>query len=345
MAKNTRSSTEDVGKLHPRNPHKGRYDLELLSRHFPAIKEFIQLKGNGEQSLDFSDPAAVLALNQSLLACFYNVGLWQIPEGYLCPPIPGRADYIHYIADLLANSAGHVGSGLVPRGKKIQVLDIGTGANCIYPIIGSQTFGWKFVGTDVDPFSVKCAENITRSNACLRKNVKLLLQKNSELIFEGVIAPDELYDLTMCNPPFHSSMAEATASNQRKQDNLNKHRTRRTNADRGLLSSTGKTVQLKESRNFGGQKAELWCAGGEIAFLQKMAKESKVFAQQVCWFTSLVSKRENIQSLKKQLENLGAEHIEVLNMSQGQKTSRVLAWSFLTVKQQREWAIHRWSLD
>lgn len=343
MVKNTRLSAHNIGKLHPRNPHKGRYDLELLSRHFPDLKAFIQLKENGGQTLDFGDSAAVLALNQSLLAHFYNVSLWQIPFGYLCPPIPGRADYVHYIADLLAGVSADTSSGLVPRGRQIRVLDIGTGANCIYPIIGSQAYDWTFVGTDVDPVSVKCAQNIVRSNARLRKKIKLVWQKNSELIFEGVIAPDDLYDLTMCNPPFHSSMEEAIASNQRKQNNLNKHRARGTSSRLSRLVEVDNKPQSKGYRNFGGQKAELWCAGGEIAFLEKMVKESKLFAEQVCWFTTLVSKSENVQGLKNQLEKLGAARIEVLNMSQGQKVSRVLAWSFLAPQQQREWARHRWS--
>ncbi len=343
MVKNNPPSTNNITKLHPRNPHKGRYDLELLSNHSPDIKAFIQRKKNGENTIDFGNPAAVLALNQSLLAYYYDVSLWQIPEGYLCPPIPGRADYIHYIADLLADHDTHANSSHVPKGKKICVLDIGTGANCIYPIIGSQAYDWMFIGTDIDPVSVKCAQNIVRSNPCLRKNIKLLWQKNSESIFKGVVGPDDLYDLTMCNPPFHSSMEEAIASNQRKQSNLNKHRQRRTSSHLGPLSDPGNKRQSKDRRNFGGQKAELWCAGGEIAFLQKMVKESKLIADQVCWFTTLVSKRENVQGLKKQLEKLGAERIEVLNMSQGQKLSRALAWSFLTPKQQREWARHRWS--
>ncbi|MFT7130324.1 MAG: 23S rRNA (adenine1618-N6)-methyltransferase [Gammaproteobacteria bacterium] len=343
MVKHNHSSTGDIAKLHPRNPHKGRYDLALLSRHFPDIKQFIVLKEDGGETLDFGNPAAVLALNQSLLATFYNVSLWQIPAGYLCPPIPGRADYIHHIADLMADASAHAGSGLVPTGRQVSVLDIGTGANCIYPIVGSQAYGWTFVGTDIDPVSVKCAQNIARSNPSLRKNIKVLRQKNSDLIFEGVIGSGDLYDLTMCNPPFHSSMEEATASNQRKQNNLNKHRKQRAATHPGPFPGSQNRSPSKEHRNFGGQKNELWCAGGEIAFLQKMVKESQLFAEQVCWFTTLVSKSENVQPLKVQLEKLGVERIEVLNMSQGQKTSRVLVWSFLSRKQQREWARHRWS--
>jgi len=105
----------------------------------------------------------VRCLNQALLAQTYQIKHWMIPVGYLCPPIPGRADYIHYVADLLA------GAGKVPTGKQVGVLDIGTGANCIYPIIGSQSYGWKFLATDIDPVSVKTACLFVESNPCLSK--------------------------------------------------------------------------------------------------------------------------------------------------------------------------------
>ena len=305
-----------ASKLHPRNLHYGRYDLPLLSQHHPSLKLFITEKSNSELTINFSDPKAVMALNQALLSCYYNVKLWQIPPGYLCPPIPGRADYIHYLADLLACS----NRGDVPKGKNVRVLDIGCGANCIYPIIGSQSYGWKFVGSDIDEASVKCAQNIAQSNACLKKHLKFLYQPDETSIFKGIIGPDDIYDLTMCNPPFYASLEEAEENSLRKHKNLQKHR-----AKKGQVSDN------KVERNFGGQKAELWCPGGEIKFLQSMADESVMFAEQVTWFSSLVSKGENVEVFKKRLKKLGALKVEVINMSQGNKVSRFVAWSFLPV--------------
>ncbi|MGL6169427.1 MAG: 23S rRNA (adenine(1618)-N(6))-methyltransferase RlmF, partial [Fusobacteriaceae bacterium] len=223
---------------------------------------------------------------------------WNIPEGFLCPPIPGRADYIHYIADLLSENVN------------INVLDIGTGANCIYPIIGSQSYGWNYTASDIDPKSIENAEKIVNSNEKLKNKVKLKLQKDKNHIFTGIIDENDRFDLTMCNPPFHSSLEEALKANKRKVDNLNKG-----NKD------------IKKGLNFGGQKAELWCTGGERLFLKKMAKESALFAHQVTWFTSLVSNNENVKPTIKILEKLGAQ-CKVLEMSQGQKISRILAWTF-----------------
>ncbi len=303
-----KQNTPPPGLLHPRNPHQGRYDLAALTEVVPELASYLRLNPSGEQTIDFSDPAAVLCLNQALLAQTYKVKHWMIPTGYLCPPIPGRADTIHYAADLLAES----NSGEVPTGKGVRVLDIGTGANCIYPIIGSQSYGWKFVATDIDPVSVKTARLIVESNPCLNNLVQVVQQQDIGSIFKGIIRQDDHFELTVCNPPFHASLDEAQAGSKRKVRNLSK----------------GKAAKGPAKLNFGGQQAELWCPGGEVAFITKMIRESVDFATQVGWFSSLVSKGENLWILKKVLGQCGATQVREIQMAQGQKISRLLAWRF-----------------
>jgi 23S rRNA (adenine1618-N6)-methyltransferase len=287
------------GELHPNNPHKGKYDFEVLSKNIPQLKEYIRKNPRGEDKIDFSDNEAVILLNKALLKTFYNIDNWDIPKSFLVPPIPGRADYIHYIAELLEKK------------DNVKVLDIGTGANCIYPIIGSQSYGWNFLASDIDSKSIENAQKIIDANKNLKDKIILKLQKNRDNIFEGIIDKTDRFDLTMCNPPFHSSLEAAIKANERKVSNLNKG-----------------NKEIKKGFNFGGQKAELWCNGGELLFLKKMAKESVKFSSQVNWFTSLVSDKDNIKPLGKLLEKLGAKEVKVLEMSQGQKISRVLAWKF-----------------
>lgn len=317
-----------VSRLHPRNPHQGRYDLSALIRICPELRRYLKLNPKGEHTVDFASEEAVRLLNQALLTHHYQVAHWNIPKGYLCPPIPGRADYIHYAADLL-------------HGKKhnAKVLDIGTGANCIYPIIGSRSYGWKFVASDIDPVSIATAKLIVESNPVLKNKIKLVQQTNQQSIFKGVIGQNDVFDLTLCNPPFHASLAEANAGTQRKQKNLNKNKDNKSkNTAQALLADKS------NGRNFGGQKSELWCEGGEIAFLKRMISESKDFSGQVMWFTSLVSKNDNIKPLKKILNQTGAQQIKVINMSQGQKVSRLIAWSFLADEQLKEWNKQRLKL-
>ncbi|SHO61907.1 23S rRNA (adenine(1618)-N(6))-methyltransferase RlmF [Algoriphagus zhangzhouensis] len=304
--------------LHPRNLHQERYDLKKLSEAFPELSDFVFTNEYGNETLDFSNPKAVISLNKALLLAFYQIEFWEIPDGFLCPPVPGRADYIHYSADLLAEK----NKGKVPTGNKVEILDIGTGANLIYPILGSSIYKWNFTGAEMDLVSIQNAQNILSKNSRLSQNLELRKQSNPNHIFEGIIQSDDFFDLTVCNPPFHESEAEAQKGTQRKLKNLN----------------------LKKSElNFGGQSGELWCEGGERQFLSNMIQESQKFNHQVFWFTSLLSKESNLKPLKSLLNKAGIVESKVISMSQGNKKSRLLAWTYLSPKQQENWRKFRWA--
>jgi len=294
-------------ELHPRNLHRSRYDFPQLIQSYPQLERFVFTNPYGDLSVDFADPAAVKTLNAALLKHFYQIAHWDIPENYLCPPIPGRADYIHYLADLLAEGNNKI----IPTGNKIKVLDIGVGANCIYPIIGHQVYGWQFVGSDVDKRAVSSAENIAAINPSLKNDLSFRLQHSPAHIFRGILKPGEVFDLTMCNPPFHASAEEARMGSQRKVRNLGKRK--------------GKEVVL----NFGGQHAELWCNGGELEFIRKMVRESAEIGTQCKWFTTLVSKSAHLSMIYDAIERTGALAVKTVEMSQGQKVSRFVSWSFL----------------
>ena len=309
--------------LHARNIHNDAYDFDALINASKSLAPFVKPTKYGQLSIDFADPLAVKALNQAILLAHYQIKAWDIPTDFLCPPIPGRVDYLHYIADLLMTSDKLV------KGHKIKVLDIGTGANGVYPLLGASIYGWQFTATDIDPISIANVDKILSHNPQLASKINLKLQDDSQHIFNGVIAADERYDLTMCNPPFHASLAEATAGSLRKERNLQANR--------------GEKIQLNTQAklNFGGQKAELWCDGGEAKFLANMIKESQLFATQCLWFTSLVSKKESLHACYQQLEQVGAVTVNTIDMQQGNKQTRILAWSFLTDKQRQLWAKYR----
>ena len=302
--------------LHPRNPHRNRYDFEQLISSNPSLKPFVCTNAFGDESIDFSNPEAVLMLNKSLIKHFYDIDFWEIPDGYLCPPIPGRADYIHNVADLL----GEKNNGKIPIGEKIKCLDIGIGSNCIYPIIGIKEYGWSFVGAEIDPISIENANKIIFQNELLKNRVNCIMQTNKMDIFKGIISNEDFFDVTICNPPFHSSLKDAQAGSLRKIKNLEKQ------------------ISAKPVLNFGGKQSELWCLGGEEAFIKNMIIQSKLFAENCFWFTTLVSKHENLKGIYLVLEKVKAIEIKTLPMGQGNKISRVVAWTFLTKEKQMEWA-------
>ena len=295
---------EEKNILHPRNKHRYRYDFQELIAGCPELSKYVSLNQFQDLSVDFKNPEAVKTLNKALLNHFYGISLWDIPEGYLCPPVPGRADYIHYMADLLAERVG-----LIPRGKSVKVLDIGVGANCIYPLIGHSEYGWNFVGSDIDHLAIYSAKNIVKANS-LSKAISIRKQSLSGHIFDGVIHPGELFNLTICNPPFHASLKEATAVTERKWKNLGNEKS-------------------GEALNFGGTNAELWCEGGEEHFVLQMIDESVRFAKSCLWFTSLISKKETLPGCYKALKKVNATEVRTITMAQGQKISRVLAWTFM----------------
>ena len=306
--------------LHPRNLHRQGYDFDQLIKSTPELGAFVKLNQYQTESIDFSDAEAVKALNKALLKYFYGINYWDIPPGYLCPPIPGRADYIHYLADLLAES----NKGVIPTGDRIKVLDIGTGANCVYPLVGNSIYKWQFVGTDVDPVAIESANKIISLNPAIGDSIVCRLQTNAADIFKRIIKQGEVFDLTLCNPPFHSSWQEAQAGTNRKWDNLNKAKSQKT-----LL-------------NFGGKNNELWCNGGEVAFIRRMVEQSALFAKSVFWFSTLVSKKDTLTSVYKALRKVAPTDIKTISMSQGQKTSRFVAWTFLTEAEQATWRDQHW---
>jgi 23S rRNA (adenine1618-N6)-methyltransferase len=305
--------------LHPRNRHRERYDFVQLVQSCPALAPFLARNDYGGTSIDFADPEAVKTLNRALLKHHYGVSVWDIPPGYLCPPIPGRADYVHHLADLLASCNG----GVVPRA--VRALDIGVGANCIYPILGHREYGWRFLGSDIDPTALAAAQRNLDANPGLAEAIHLRLQCSPSHIFQGLLLDGDSFDVCLCNPPFHASLREAREGTQRKWRNL------------GKASGAG-----KPSLNFGGQGRELWCEGGEAAFVRLMVEESARIPAGCLWFTTLVSKSSNLPAIRAALKLAQAREFRIIEMAQGQKKSRFVAWTYLDPGQREAWRAERW---
>ena len=300
--------------LHPRNLHKNPYDFEQLISCVPELKHYVFTNAYGNLTINFSIPKAVKLLNKALLQHFYQIKNWDIPDENLCPPIPGRADYIHYIADLLSENLKEI-----PKGSAIKGLDIGTGANLVYPLIAHQSYGWGMLGTDINQKSFENAQQILDENPYISENIQLKFQPDSQFIFKNILNSEDKFAFSMCNPPFHDSEESAMKGNLRKEKNLKKSKAQKPNF------------------NFGGQQSELWCEGGELAFISKMIEESTLYSSQILWFTCLVSKKENLFKLNSLLKKVKAIEVKTIDMSQGQKLSRILAWTFFPQQERKGW--------
>lgn len=316
------AAPREKATLHPRNRHQGHYDFPRLIKSSPELGKFVILNPYGKESIDFANPAAVRVFNRALLKAFYGIAHWDIPADYLCPPIPGRADYLHFLADLLAER----NDGVIPRGASVTALDIGTGANCIYPLIGQGEYGWSFMGSDIDKIALASATTIVKANG-LSKSISFREQTNPKHILTHLLQPDERFDISVCNPPFHASAEEALSGSQRKWRALGKADPKR------------KLPVL----NFGGQAAELWCEGGEARFVTQLISESAQVAAQVLWFSTLVSKASNLPLIQSALKKAGAVESHTVEMGQGQKQSRFVAWTFHDSARQQAWREQSWT--
>jgi 23S rRNA (adenine1618-N6)-methyltransferase len=195
----------------------------------------------------------------------------------------------------------------------------------VYPIIGIKEYDWSFIGSDVDPISIESAQKIIDSNENLHSKIELRLQPAKNDVFRNILNEDELIDVTICNPPFHSSLEEATKGTNRKIKNLSDKK------------------PTKTVLNFGGQNAELFCEGGEERFIGTMIRQSRQFRNSCFWFSTLVSKQSSLKSIQEALKKAEVEETITIPMGQGNKTSRIVAWTFLTKEQQKIWKNTKWN--
>lgn len=287
---------------------KSSYDFDALCKVYSPLTSFVFENAYKTKTIDFANPKAVKALNTALLKKYYGISYWEFPDSNLCPPIPGRVAYIDCVSQLLKKSK---------ITQNISVLDIGTGATCIYPILGQSIYKWKFIGTDIDKDSLKTAQQIINKNS-FQQDIKLRHQANKMLILKGILNAEDSFSVSICNPPFYKSEEEAFEATSRKLNGLNK--------------PTDTVV-----RNFAGTQNELIYEGGEKAFLHNYLYESSLFKNQCFWFTSLVSKKDLVKGIQQSLVKLGATDVKVINMTHGNKISRIVAWTFLTKDEQNLW--------
>ncbi len=281
--------------MHTNNPFQEDYNFDILTPINPKLESYVFVNKYGNKTLNFADKKAVKELNKALLQQHYQLQFWDIPKNNLCPPIPGRLDYLLHANDLLESS------------NEISLLDIGTGANLIYPILGTCHFNWKCTASEVDKDSVNNAECIVKQNKNL-SSIELRQQPFKSHILKHVILPNDYFDLVVCNPPFFKNSFDADQKNKRKVKNLK--------------------LDTDETLNFGGQSNELWYKGGEETFVKKMAEESAYFKSQVGWFTSLISQKEHLKNIKRAINKTKPKEVRIVNMEQGNKKSRFIAWRY-----------------
>ena len=184
-------------------------DFLQLARLYPSFARFVQSRGAGRRAhIDFRDPAAITALTRVLLLHDFQLH-FDLPPQHLCPPIPQRLAVLYWVDDLLSEQQRQLHSSsaaLTRRG-----IDVGCGASVIFPLLGARSFGWQFVATEVDPPAIAAAQHNVDSNG-LQTAIRIRAVADGQQLLVGVIGADDgHFDFVVCNPPFFSSPASASA--------------------------------------------------------------------------------------------------------------------------------------
>ncbi|PHH60290.1 hypothetical protein CDD81_1880 [Ophiocordyceps australis] len=264
-------------------------DFEHLSRcdaDFAAV-----VKG---RQLDFCDPKAIMQLTKTLLKLDFGIDC-QLPKDRLCPPVANRHNYILWLKDLLDSSSYQL------PGQSLTGLDIGTGASCIYPLLGCVQRPWSFIATDIDNESLQWARaNVERNG--LSNRIRLVARQPHQ----ALIPLDELgiasIDWVMTNPPFYESQQDMLESAKSK-------------SRPPLTACTGSL-------------GEMVTEGGELGFVARILKESLQLQERVQWYTCMLGFLSSVASLVDRLKEAGISNYAVTEFIQGNKTRRwAVGWS------------------
>ncbi|CAA0807760.1 methyltransferases [Striga hermonthica] len=316
--KRKRKNADRRPGIHPRNKYADNTpDFGLLASSYPSFEQYVFYSHDGRPKIDWTDFNATRELTRVLLLHDHGIN-WWIPDGQLCPTVPNRSNYIHWIEDLLASDIIGVSKS---DDDVIKGFDIGTGANCIYPLLGASVLGWKFVGSDITDVAVEWANRNVESNPNISDLIEirrvgteditsqveelqtggsagLRRSYNGPPVLLGVVKDGEIFDFCMCNPPFFETMEEA-----------------------GLNPKT----------SCGGTLEEMVCFGGELAFITRIIEDSVKLKHTFRWYTSMVGRKYNLSILVSELWNVGATVVKTTEFVQGRTSRWGLAWSFLSI--------------
>ena len=269
-------------------------DFLTLTKEFPELKKYIlkQNEDNEEEfQFDWSNNELSLLMDKSILNYYFDIKYYDIPKGFLIPPIPSRINYINLINSIIAKLIKDIDI------KNIIGIDIGTGANIIYPILGYSIYKWKFICTEINKEAYNNAKLILQKNN-LENNINIIKQNNKDNIFISILNRENKYIFSMCNPPYYNYENEIKLEDK-KRDN---------------------------EYNFD----EIYYKNGEYGFFQRYFEESICYKNNVFLYTILIGKKINAENIYDKLSSYN-DIIKIYNMQKiltGNNVRYIIYWSF-----------------
>ncbi|XP_034903320.1 uncharacterized protein [Populus alba] len=258
--------------------------------------------------------------------------------------VPNRSNYIHWIEDLLS-------SDIIPKnnnnGDIVRGFDVGTGANCIYPLLGASLLGWTFVGSDVTDVAVEWAEKNVKCNQHISELIKIRkvtdcqgaisiedsncgksvncenkMDGNATVVEEAERLPSSSFDppLDMNKKYSGPPLLLGVVRDGEKFDFC---------MCNPPFFETMEEAGLNPKTACGGTPEEMVCPGGEKAFITRIIEDSVVLKESFWWFTSMVGRKVNLKFLTSKLREVGVTIVKTTEFVQGQTCRWGLAWSFV----------------
>ncbi len=263
-------------------------DFKFLSEEFPEFKKHVYINKYGGYSINWKNPNSIKELVKTILNKFFNITYYEIPENFLIPTLTSRYNYLNYINKLFTK--------LEIENKEKILIDIGTGANLIYPLLGYKLYNWKFIASEINEDAINIGKKIIKENN-LEKEILIIKQNDSKKIFENIINFNNKYLCSICNPPFFDINTEI------KKDNL----------------------YTDNEYNYN----EVYCEGGEIFFIKEMIKESYIYKKNIFLFSSLIGRKSNMKKIYSVMKNLKEMSLlKKITIKQGKNARWIIIWSF-----------------
>ena len=264
-------------------------NFKLLSEEFSDFKKFVFINKYGGYSINWKNPNALRELVKTLLNKYLNIIYYEIPENYLIPTLTSRYNYLNYINKVFKKKK-------IDKGENKILVDIGTGANIIYPLLGYKIFNWKFIGSEINDEAINIGRKILKENN-LENDILIIKQNNNKKIFENIINFKNKYFCSICNPPFFD------INHEEKKDNL----------------------FTDNEYNYN----EVYCEGGEIFFIKEMIKESYLFRNNIFLFSTLIGRKNNMKKIYSVIQKLkDIKFLEKKTIQQGNNSRYIIIWSF-----------------
>ena len=292
--------------MHHRNPY-----ASLSWRSLSSEEDLAPFFDGARYS--FSRPGALAALTRALLRRDFSLE-WRPPADRLCPPVPGRLNYLLWAEDLPARLAlGRLAACAVPPPPPPPLpalsLDVGVGANAIFPLLGARLGGFcsQWLATDIDAVAVAGARAAaTRAGLPPSALAVLSVEPGGPLLAGALPAAAAaggapLVAVTVCNPPFFASWEEAVES------------MRRAPARAGAC---------------GGAPHEMATVGGEAAFAGRLADESQPLGERALWFSCMLGKRASVADVSLRLARARVPALRTTELVQGVTRRWAVAWSW-----------------